>query len=165
MLLPHLDAAYNLARWLMKNEQDAKDVVQESYIRAFQFFGTWKGGADARPWLLTIVRNSCYTALRKAAPSREALEFDDDIHGEQAPDIGPEALLFRKLDEARVRMALEQLPVLFREILILNELEGLSYKEISEVTGVPLGTVMSRLSRARIKLKDLMSEKGKEASR
>jgi RNA polymerase sigma-70 factor (ECF subfamily) len=158
LLLPHLDAAYNLARWLMKNEQDAKDVVQESYIRAFRFFNTWKGESDAKPWLLKIVRNGCYTALQGNQNRQDSVEYDDDLHGDQHPSADPETFLLQKFDQAAVRSALESLPTAFREALILCELEGLSYKEIAEVTGVAAGTIMSRISRARSKLKELISQ-------
>ena len=159
LLLPHLDAAYNLARWLMRNEQDAKDVVQESYIRAFRFFDTWQGETDAKPWLLKIVRNGCYTSIKKSQNRQDLLEYDDELHGEQQPGDDPETLLLNKVDQAEAKSALERLPVAFREALILSELEGQSYKEIAEVTGVPVGTVMSRISRARAKLKDAEDSK------
>lgn len=157
LLLPHLDAAYNLARWLMRNEQDAKDIVQESYIRAFKFFDTWKGEVDAKPWLLKIVRNCCYTSLKKGQSRQDVLEYDDEVHGGQPESDDPETLLLQKLDHAQAKSALERLSIVFREALILSEVEGLSYKEIAEVMGIPAGTVMSRISRARAKLKDLMS--------
>lgn len=159
MLLPHLDAAYNLARWMMKTDQDAKDVVQESFLRAFKSFGTWSGEGDARPWLLQIVRNCCYTSLRRHQNSQDTLEYDDEVHGNQVPAEDPLTLLLTKVDQSVVRGALESLPASSREILILSELEDLSYKEISEVTGLAMGTVMSRLSRARARLKELMQKK------
>jgi len=159
LLLPHIDAAYNLSRWLMKNEQDAKDVVQESYIRAFRFFDTWKGESDAKPWLLKIVRNACYTALQGNQNRQDSIEYDEDLHGDQQASSDPETFLLQKFDQVAVRSALESLPTAFREALILFELEGLSYQEIAEVTGVAAGTVMSRICRARSKLKELISQK------
>jgi RNA polymerase sigma-70 factor, ECF subfamily len=164
-LLPHLDAAYNLARWLMRDEQEAKDVVQESFIRAFRFFETRRDSGDAKAWLLKIVRNNCYTSLQRNRRRQEALEYDDDLHGDAAAADDPESLLLQKADQDRVRSALERLPVPFREVLVLCELEGLPYKEVAEVLAIPTGTVMSRLSRARGKLKELLEGQGAEDSK
>jgi len=158
-VLPHLDAAYNLARWLTRNERDAEDVVQESYLRAFRFFAGFRGG-DARAWLMRIVRNTCYTWLHVNRPLLEATEFDETLFSPDSRSPNPEEAVLRNDRGALVRKALETLPANFREVLILRELEGLSYKEIAEITGMPAGTVMSSLSRARDRLRQvlLMSE-------
>jgi RNA polymerase sigma-70 factor, ECF subfamily len=157
-VLPHLDAAYNLARWLTRNECDAEDVVQESYLRAFRFFAGFRGG-DARAWLMRIVRNTCYTWLHANRPLQEATEFDETLFSPESRGPNPEEAVLRNDRSAVVRKALEMLPAKFREVLILRELEGLSYKEIADITGMPAGTVMSSLSRARDGLRQvLMSE-------
>ncbi len=147
-VLPHLDSAYNLARWLTRNDQDAQDVVQEAYLRAFRFFGGFRGG-EARAWLLKIVRNTCYTWLQQNRPQQPTAEFDENLFGPDPLAPNPEEALLRSDNGKLLRRALEILPTDFREVLILRELEGMSYKEISDVTGMPPGTVMSRLSRAR----------------
>jgi RNA polymerase sigma-70 factor (ECF subfamily) len=155
-VLPHLDAAYNLARWLTRNDQDAEDAVQESCLRAFRFFGNFHGG-DARNWLLKIVRNTCYTRLRNNRPQEFALTFDEEIHSEDSRSMNPETLLMRSGDSQLLRHALEELPMKFREVLVLRELEGLSYREIAEVSNIPPGTVMSSLSRARERLRQSLT--------
>jgi RNA polymerase sigma-70 factor (ECF subfamily) len=154
--LPHLDAAYNLARWLMRNEQDAQDAVQEAYLRAFRFFPGFRGG-DARAWLMKIVRNTCYTSLRANRSMQDATEFDETvlIPDSQAPN--PEQAALQKDSDSSVRQAVESLPTGFREVLILREIEGMSYKEIAEITGMPTGTVMSSLSRARGRLRQALT--------
>jgi len=148
VLITHLDAAYNLARWLVRNVEDAEDVVQEAYLRAFQYADGFRGG-DARAWLLAIVRNTSYGWLRKKSASDFTAQFDEEIHSSPLDTSSPEQLLLQTADARLVEAALSELPVRFREILVLRELEGLSYKEIAEVIGVPMGTVMSTLSRAR----------------
>ena len=160
--MPHLDAAYNLARWLTRNDHDAEDIVQESYLRAFRFFSGFRGG-DSRAWLLKIVRNTCYTWFRQNRPQELATEFNEEIHTPETETPDPEALLLQGADAQLLRRALEELPAEFREALVLRELEGLSYKEIAEVAGISIGTVMSRLSRARRRLEvALTSQTGKE---
>ena len=154
-VLPHLDAAYNLARWLTRNERDAEDVVQESCLRAFRFFAGFRGG-DARAWLMRIVRNTCYTWLHANRPLQEATEFDETLFSSDSRTASPEEAVLRNDRGALVRTALETLPANFREVLILRELEGLSYKEIAEITGMPAGTVMSSLSRARDRLRQVL---------
>jgi RNA polymerase sigma-70 factor (ECF subfamily) len=154
-MLPHLDAAYNLARWLVRRDDDAGDVVQEAYLRAWRFFDASKHATDAarsRAWLLTIVRNTALTHLRRER-SRESQEtgFDESIHCTDLTNE-PDAAAIRDADAATLRAAMEQLPPIMREAIVLRELESLSYKEISEVVGVPIGTVMSRISRARQQL-------------
>lgn len=152
VVLPHLDSAFNLARWLLRSPADAEDVVQESCVRALRFIGGFHGG-DARAWLLKIVRNTCYSWVRKNRPADLADEFDETLHSAGNPVENAELQLLSRIDSERLRSALEALPVAFREVLVLREIEGLSYKEISGVTGLPMGTVMSSLSRAREKLR------------
>ena len=165
--LPHLDTAYNLARWLLRDEHSAQDVVQEAYLRAFRFFDGFRGG-DARPWLMSIVRNTCFTWLRDHGRGPELVEFDEE-RGSDAyeptisrADDNPESLLMRKLESGQVNAAIEELPPVFREALILRELEEMSYEEIAQIAGVPIGTVMSRLSRARRMLRAALTVVGKE---
>jgi RNA polymerase sigma-70 factor, ECF subfamily len=147
LVLPHLDAAYNLARWITRNDHDAQDVVQEAVLRAYRFFEGLRG--DARPWLLAIVRNSCMSWLQVNRPA-DLAGFDDRVVEAQAPEEdGPEALAMRALDRRMLNDALAALPTQFREVLVLRELEDLSYKEIARIADVPIGTVMSRLARAR----------------
>jgi RNA polymerase sigma factor (sigma-70 family) len=147
-VLPHLAAAYNVARWLTRNDHDAEDVVQEAYVRALKFFGGFHGG-DSRAWLLAIVRNTCYTWLQHNRPQDRTTEFDEEIHSLDSEAANPETLLLHTANTQWLRQALEELPVEFREVVILRELEGLSYKEIAEIANIPIGTVMSRLARAR----------------
>jgi RNA polymerase sigma-70 factor (ECF subfamily) len=154
--LPHLGAAHNLARWLTRDEQEAQDLVQEAFLRAWKSFASFHGG-DGRTWLLAIVRNVCYSWLEKKRTRGPLAAFDEQRHAADA-QRSPESLLQRKEDAATVREAVDQLPVDLREVVILRELEGLSYKEIAIVAAIPLGTVMSRLARAREKLqRHLMS--------
>jgi len=150
-LLPHLDAAYNLARWLTRNEQDAQDAVQEAYLRALRFFPSFRGD-NARAWLMKIVRNACYTWLRANRPLQDAAEFDENLLPPDSCAPNPEEALLQGDNSALVRKALEKLPRNFREVIVLREFEGMSYKEIAEITGMPAGTVMSSLSRARDRL-------------
>ena len=147
-VLPHLDAAYNLARWLAGNDHDARDVAQEAALRAFRFFGGFRGD-NARVWLLTIVRNTFYTWLRKNRPPEIAADIGDEALAVEDVSVNAEILNARLADAEMVRHAIAELPVEFREIVILREMEGFSYKEIAELADVPIGTVMSRLARAR----------------
>lgn len=150
-VLPHLDAAYNLARWLTRNERDAEDVVQEAFLRALRHFRSFRGG-DARPWLLAIVRNTFYTWRKHNRLPEEEIVFEDDKHPVAADSSDPEKLLLRETDRRLLRSALSLLPREFLEVIVLREFEELSYKEIAEVIQVPAGTVMSRLARARKRL-------------
>ncbi|HEV2435086.1 MAG TPA: sigma-70 family RNA polymerase sigma factor [Verrucomicrobiae bacterium] len=150
-VLPHLDAAYNLARWLAGNDHDAQDVAQEACLRALRFFGTFRGD-NARAWLLTIVRNTFYTWLRKNRPPENVVELGDEVLAVEDVSANAEVLNSRLGDTETIRRAIEELPVEFREIVILREMEGFSYKEIAELADVPIGTVMSRLTRARRQL-------------
>ncbi|MEZ0604504.1 RNA polymerase sigma factor [Paraburkholderia sp. IW21] len=163
LALPHLDAAYNLARWLSGNANDADDVVQEAFMRAFRFFDTFRGDS-ARPWLLAIVRRTWYTEWRRRASSHEVVEFDDTMDdatfdGWTEGGADPQTLLIRNEDVRLVHEALAQLPVEYREVLILRELEEMGYREIAMVADVPIGTVMSRLARGRRKLAALLTAK------
>jgi RNA polymerase sigma-70 factor (ECF subfamily) len=148
-MLPHLDAAYNLARWLLRHEQDAEDAVQESLLKAWQAFGRFRG-TEGKPWLMTIVRNVCYSRLRQSR--KVALEpFVDEAHG--AGDLAEvNAVNWSEMKAERLQKGLESLTQEYREVLVLHELEGLSYREISAIAAIPMGTVMSRLARARAKL-------------
>lgn len=150
-VLPHLDAAYNYARWLAKNDAEAQDVVQDACLRAMRYFATLRE-SDARAWLFTIVRNTWYSRLSRAATVAESIPLDDARDERPDESLGPEALLLQQQAVSRVRVALEQLPPDFREVIVLRELEGLSYKEIASVVQVPIGTVMSRLARGRDRL-------------
>jgi RNA polymerase sigma-70 factor (ECF subfamily) len=161
-VLPHLDAAYDLARWLTRNDQDAEDVLQTAALRALQFFDGFHG-VNARAWLLTIVRNVFYTWLDARHRGHEAVPFDEEIHATEdagAPLGQPEAELLRRVESRFLREGFEALPLPLREVMVLRELEGLSYKEIAAVTAVPIGTVMSRLSRARRQLQDFLIARG-----
>jgi RNA polymerase sigma-70 factor, ECF subfamily len=155
-LLPHLDAAYNLARWLVRNKQDAEDVVQEAYLRALRFWGGFRGG-DSRAWLLKIVRNTSYSWVKKNRPADLSDEFDETAHSSEVLGEDAEAKLVSHANSEHIRKALETLPAGFRELLVLREIEELSYKEISSVIGVPMGTVMSSLSRARGRLRQALT--------
>lgn len=151
-ILPHLDAAYNLARWIMGNDQDAEDMVQEAYLRAYQYFVGFQGGSS-RAWLLTIVRNTCYTWLRQNRAQGLVVELEDELQDDHTESINPEKMLQLHANRQHLLAALEKLPTEFRELIVLRELEEMSYKEIAGVAGIPIGTVMSRLARARQQLK------------
>ena len=154
-MLPHLDAAHNLAKWLLRNEQDAQDVVQEAYLRAFRSFGGFHGG-NGRAWLLTIVRNTSYTLLKKNR-SADFTTFDEEIHASSDESVSPATTLEHIEDAELIKEAINELPSEFREILVLRHQQGLSYKEIAEIAQIPPGTVMSRLARARLKLKEYLA--------
>lgn len=156
-VLPHLDAAYNLARWLMRNEQDAQDVAQEACLRAFRFFPGFRGG-DARAWLLKIVRNTCYTWLQVNRPLQDATEFDENFCPSDSCALNPEEAVLQNDSDTLVRKALQKLPPNFREVIVLRELEGMSYRQIADITGMPAGTVMSSLSRARGRLRQVLTD-------
>lgn len=147
-VLPHLDAAYNLARWLTRNDHDAEDVVQEAILRAFRFFDTFQGG-ESRHWLLKIVRNTFYTWYEKNKRHAQTESLGDEVMELPGNEPGPEEVFIREHGAQAVRDAVQTLPLEFREVLLLREFEGYSYKEIADIVEVPIGTVMSRLSRAR----------------
>lgn len=152
LALPHLDSAFNLACWLTKNRSDAEDVVQEAYLRAFKFFDSLRGD-DAHAWILKIVRNTFYNWHREAAEQRQHMVFEEDLHSSADDSIAassaPEDALSQKESDRLLRQALASLPLEFREVMVLRELEDLSYKQIAEVAGIPIGTVMSRIARGR----------------
>jgi RNA polymerase sigma factor (sigma-70 family) len=159
-MLPLMPEAYNLARWIMKNEPDARDVVQDAYLKAFRYFESFHGDSG-RAWLLRIVRNVCYDALRARDSQRNIVSLDEETAAE-VPDSkpSPNVLAIQNSTKLRIREALEALPLEFKTVIILREFDGLSYKEISDIAGVPVGTVMSRLSRARRQLAALLQEGG-----
>lgn len=155
--MPHLDSAYNLARWLTRNDQDAQDLVQTAFLRAYRFMDGYHGDG-ARAWLLTIVRNTYYTSLRDGRPQHDDIGFDEELHGHDEDacgmarnDVGanPEDVLAAHDVKEAINHGLEALPQLFREVLVLKEIDDLSYKEIADIVGIPIGTVMSRLARGR----------------
>ena len=157
--LPHLDAAYNLARWLTRNDHDAEDVVQESLVRAMRYLGGFRG-EGARPWLLQIVRNTCWTWLKANRPAENVGLDDGDgpAHDIAAPAADePPQVAMRRADRALIDQAIAALPAAFREVLVLRELEDLSYAEIARIAEIPIGTVMSRLSRARAMVRESLS--------
>jgi RNA polymerase sigma-70 factor, ECF subfamily len=160
IVLPHLDAAHNLARWLVRRDAEAQDLVQEAMLRAYRFFGSFRGG-DPRAWLLKIVRNTCYTWLASTRGAADDEEFDEAQH--VVADETPESLAIAGAERERLARALEALPPRSREVLVLRELEGCSYKEIAEITGIPIGTVMSSLSRARDRLQKALGAEARKA--
>jgi RNA polymerase sigma-70 factor (ECF subfamily) len=155
-ILPQLDAAYTLARFLLRNDQDAEDAVQEASLRAFRFFDGFRG-ANARAWFLRIVRNTAYTVLQRAH-AHEDIVFDEELHTPAAAPAPAGSDLDLQHDRDTIREAIEQLPAEFREVITLRELEDCSYKEIADIADVPIGTVMSRLSRARAQLQQMLSK-------
>ncbi|MDB5970798.1 MAG: polymerase subunit sigma [Hydrocarboniphaga sp.] len=170
MAEPHLDAAYNLARWLTRDPQDAEDVVQEAYLRAFRFFDGFRGG-DGRAWLLTIVRHTAYSWLKQNRPADLHVEYVEDetgLHLHAADDAplhatDPQTLMLRQADGLRIEIALRRLAPEYREVLVLRELEDLSYKDVAQIAGIPIGTVMSRLSRGRRQLRRVLEQLEKTA--
>lgn len=155
-MVPHMNAAYNLARWLTRNQHDAEDLVQEAYLRAFRFFDGFHGG-DGRAWLLAVVRNTCLTWLGRR--NGDNIEFNEQLHAIGRETGNAEQALLKNAKVDALRKCVERLPVEYREVIVMRELEELSYREISEVAGVPIGTVMSRLSRGRVRLLDCMEAK------
>jgi RNA polymerase sigma-70 factor (ECF subfamily) len=153
--LPHLEAAYNLARWLTRHEHDAEDVVQEAYMRAFTYFDAFRGD-EGRAWLLRVVRNTCYTWLQKHRPPEPTVSLDEKVHAPNSA-LGPEELFLKQATSEELHAAVAELPLEFREVIVLRDLEGLAYKEIAAVLSIPLGTVMSRLTRARARLAQRLS--------
>ena len=156
-ILPHLDAAYSLARFLMRNDHDAEDVVQNACLRAFRFFDSFRG-ENSRAWFLSIVRNASFSALKESRAQGSEVVFDEELHGGETAQPESGAALDGALDCQAVRAAIEQLPPEFREVITLRELEECSYKEIADIAGIPIGTVMSRLARARRQLHRILSE-------
>ena len=164
VVLPHLSAAYRLARYLMRNDSDADDVVQEAFLRALKYFGGFRGegASQSRAWLLAIVRNMAHTWRRRLHTGSSTTEFDETVHSEAIADEHPGSALSRRDLRETLAEVLDRLPPEFREVIVLREMEGLSYKEISEVVDVPVGTVMSRLSRARKRLQEALSASDEE---
>ncbi|AJG20733.1 sigma-70 family RNA polymerase sigma factor [Cupriavidus basilensis] len=167
LLLPHMNSAFNVARWLTHNDQDAQDVVQEAYLRAFRFFGGFHG-EDARAWLLSIVRNTFYTwHQQNRGHAAQTMMFEEDMDSLETSvadhDDSPEAMLIRSQNQKRVHKALRGLRLEYREVVVLRELEDLSYKEIAAIVGIPIGTVMSRLGRGRQQLAALLAPTDQEA--
>jgi RNA polymerase sigma-70 factor (ECF subfamily) len=158
-ILPHLSSAYNYARFLLQNESDAEDVVQESYLRAFKYFHGYHGG-DSRAWLLTIVRNTSYNLLQQNRSRQLVDSIDDSTEVLDTSEYSnPETVLRQRIDKDLLKQAIEELPINFREVLILREMEELSYKEIGTLCDLPIGTVMSRLARARARLQEKLAGK------
>jgi RNA polymerase sigma factor (sigma-70 family) len=164
VVLPHLNAAYGLARHLTRNDADADDVVQESFLRALRFFGGFRGEGErqSRAWVLAIVRNMAHTWRHRRRAEASAAEFDETIHSEAAAGEHPGSELARRDSRATLAEALDRLPHDLREVIVLREIEGLSYKEIGDVVDVPIGTVMSRLSRARKRLQEALVVSGEK---
>jgi RNA polymerase sigma factor (sigma-70 family) len=154
-LLDHLDAAYNLARWLTQNEHDAEDIVQDAYLRAIRHFGSFHGG-EGKAWLLTIVRNRCYDSARHKGVRERTTPFDEELHNTRQATLNPEASLLQQERTGLLRQALAELPLELREVLVMRELEELSYREIASIARIPIGTVMSRLSRGRKRLQQVL---------
>lgn len=155
IVLPHLDAAFNLARWLTGNDQDAEDMVQEAYLRAYKFFDSFRG-VDSRAWMLTIVRNTCYSWLQQHRPHMLVTSSDKELAIMESNELDPEAQLIHNANNDLIEQALDELALEFREVIILRELEGMSYKEIANIINIPLGTVMSRLARGRKQLQQYL---------
>ena len=163
LMLPHLDAAYNLARWLLRDPHDAEDAVQDACLRAHRALDRFRG-TDGRAWLLTIVRNVCYTQLRQKRREPEGVAFEDDLHGSSHDPADANAVAWQEIKSDLLRQALERLPTEYREVIVLHEIEGLAYREIAAVSDIPIGTVMSRLARARSKLQtELLTLTGKDS--
>jgi RNA polymerase sigma-70 factor (ECF subfamily) len=154
-VLPHLDAAYTLARYLLRDEDDAADAVQDAYLRALKYFGSFRGG-DGRAWLLAIVRNTCHTRHQRARAAPLTTLFEEELHTPEVSDEDSLPLRAERVSANSVREAVARLPLEFREVVILRDVHGYSYKEIAQVVEAPVGTVMSRLSRARQRLRDAL---------
>jgi RNA polymerase sigma factor (sigma-70 family) len=167
IVMPHLNAAHNLARWMTRNDQDAQDVVQEAYLRAFRFFDSYQGG-DGKAWVLEVVRNTCRTWMSRRNRGSRAVPFDEAAHSGGAEGFGhasPVASLAGREKMGILRGCMEALPAEFREVLVMRELEEMSYREIAAATGLAIGTVMSRLSRARKRLEECAAKRSGEAAR
>jgi len=157
-IFPHLNAAYNLARWLLRSDQDAQDVVHDSFLRAHRYFASFDG-TDARAWLLGIVRNTCITRLRSSKREERSVDGEESLQSPGSAEHSPERLVLLEENLQVLRGCIDALPVEYREVVILRELEELSYKEIATAIGIALGTVMSRLNRARARLENCVTQK------
>ncbi len=155
-IIPHLGAAYDLARWLTRNSHEAEDVVQESYLKAFRFFDGFHGG-DGKAWLMAIVRNTCFTLLQKNKVNAASDVFDERLHSDAARVVDAEEALIERVGLESLRGCIEVLPAEYREVVVMREIQELSYKQIAEITCVPVGTVMSRLSRGRKRLEECVT--------
>jgi len=160
-MLPHMDSAYNLSRWLLRDQHDAEDAVQDACLRAFRAFREFRG-TDGRAWFLTIVRNVCYTHLRKGKREPQEVSFDENLHGSADGSGEANAESWLEVRSEQLREALERLPTEYREVIVLHDVEGLSYREISSIAEIPLGTVMSRLARGRGKLQRELATPGQD---
>jgi RNA polymerase sigma-70 factor (ECF subfamily) len=163
LILPHLDDAYTLARYLLRNEHDAQDVVQDAALRAFRYFDRYRDG-DPRAWFLAIVRNCCFTWRQRHRSDRLTISFDDDLAPALEGSSATDALAIARSDRAALERAVGNLPLEFREVIVLREVQGMSYSQIAAVVGVPIGTVMSRLARARARLATALGAGAQEAS-
>ena len=159
VIIPHLDSAYNLARWLLRSDQDAQDVVHDAFLRAHRYFASFDG-SDGRAWLLGIVRNACFSLLKNSKGQQTPPSEELDLQTSAEPS--PERRMMREEDLQALRQCIEALPPEYREVLVLRELEELSYKEISATGNLAIGTVMSRLNRARVRLENCLTGKKKE---
>ena len=167
LVLPHLNAAYNLARWLTHNDHDAQDVVQESLVRAMRYMGSFRGD-NARAWLLQILRHTCYSWLKENRPVENVVLDDSDDAWQTIPAPAadePHSMAMRKADRQQINEALAALPVAYREVLVLRELEDLSYNDIARIADIPVGTVMSRLARARGLMREALVPSGRPVLR
>jgi RNA polymerase sigma-70 factor (ECF subfamily) len=164
VILPHLNSAYNLARWLTRNEHDAEDAVQEAYLRAFRFFDSYRGG-DGKSWLLEIVRNTCFTFHRREKRNVMSVLFDEAAHTPAVNSPNAEEALVESGKKTILQNCIEGLPETFREVLVMRELEEMSYRQIADVAGLPTGTVMSRLSRARKRLEECAKGRDMESDK
>ena len=167
LAMPHLDAAYNLARWLTRNDQDAQDVLHEALLRAMRYMGSFRGDS-ARPWLLQIVRHTCWSWLKANRPAEHVAIDDDDESWREVPapaEEEPPALAMRKADRERINEAIAALPIAFREVLVLRELEDLAYGDIARIADIPIGTVMSRLARARGLMREALGPRARPVLR
>lgn len=162
-LVVHLDAVYNLAMWLTRNPHDAEDMVQEAYLKAYKHRSALRGGQVMRPWLLAIVRNCCYDFLRKRQFDKKNSTFEEELHGFHEEKFTPETSLLQRARSELVRRAVAELPAEFREVLVLRDLEDLSYREIASIIGIPIGTVMSRLNRGRKRIQRSMLHRFSES--
>jgi len=164
MVLPHLDDAYTLARYLVRDSHDAEDATQEAMLKALRHIDQCRAD-NARPWLFAIVRNTCHTLLRRHEGIAEGVSFDETLHSDEGETAQPDAIVIRAADQEAVKGALAALPLPVRDVVVLRELQGLSYKEIAEVADVPIGTVMSRLGRARERLESLLGGSAEKEGR
>jgi RNA polymerase sigma-70 factor (ECF subfamily) len=164
VILPHLNAAYNLARWLTRNQHDAQDVVQEAYLRAFRFFDSYRGG-DGKAWLLEVVRNTCFTFQRREKRNMSSVVFDEASHSSSGIAPNAEEALVEASKQTILQNCIESLPDAFREVIVMRELEEMSYRQIADIAGLPPGTVMSRLSRARKRLEECAKARSAESAR